>query len=495
MGLMSFLLPNDVSPATLADLSHTCVAGGYDSMPQPTQVIVESGRLKLIRDVDESGSVAAPWNVAGAGRVMSSTATLIERADPYQLSVELARGKLNQLRNQSADWRMVGLQIPAAIDQLLAEASRLFGQSVTATTAASENTQSQAALETGYQAANQLVRVYVDQMLRARHQRQPRLETGLGVRLNAAVPPAVSLDVADACNVVQVPFTWRNVEPVEAQYRWDESDAVMDWAVKKKLRVTAGPLIDFSSHGMPEWLWLWEGDLPSLSSFMCDYVETLVGRYHKRIRRWHLTAGSNSARILKLGEDDLLSLTAHLANAARQVDPDLEIIVGVSQPWGEYMARSEHTYSPFVFVDTLIRAGIKLAAIDLEWVMGVTPRGSYCRDLLDASRLLDLYALLGIPLHVTAAYPSQVGADSLADPTLDANAGHWLAPLSADSQADWAADFLSLAICKPFVHSVVWAQLNDAEAHQFPHCGALDSAGMVKPVLAELRHLRDEHLN
>ena len=51
-------------------------------------------------------------------------------------------------------------------------------------------------------------------------------------------------------------------------------------------------------------------------------------------------------------------------------------------------------------------------------VMGVTPRGSYCRDLLDASRVLDLYALLGMPLQVTLGYPSAGGADPLADPTL-----------------------------------------------------------------------------
>ena len=167
--------------------------------------------------------------------------------------------------------------------------------------------------------------------------------------------------------------------------------------------MTAGPLIDFSTAGLPDWLWLWEGDLPSLSSFMCDYVETAVGRYHKAIRRWHLTAASNVTDVLKLTEDDLLWLTARLAEAAWQIDPELELVIGVSQPWGEYMRPGGHTYSPFIFADTLIRAGLKLAALDVEWVMGVTPRGSYCRDLLDASRLLDMYALLGTPLQVSLA--------------------------------------------------------------------------------------------
>ena len=71
----------------------------------------------------------------------------------------------------------------------------------------------------------------------------------------------------------------------------------------------------------------------------------------------------------------------------------------------------------------------------------------------------------------------------------------WLGGLNSEAQADWAADFLALAACKPFVRSVCWAHLNDAEAHQFPHGGLLDAAGEPRPALEELRHLRDEHLN
>src|SRR5262249_54661793 len=181
--------------------------------------------------------------------------------------------------------------------------------------------------------------------------------------------------------------------------------------------------------------------------------ETAVGRYHRKVRRWQLTAASNIASLLKLGEDDLLWLTARLAEAAWQIDPELELVIGIAQPWGEYMAREEHTYSPFIFADTLIRAGLKLAALDVECVMGVSPRGSYCRDLLDAPRMLDLYAVLGTPLQVTLAYPSAPGKDPLADPGLSASGGHWESGFSPAVQADWAAAFGALALCKPFVRS------------------------------------------
>jgi Glycosyl hydrolase family 10 len=494
MGTMSFLLPRGAPAAALPDLDRACIAGGYDNMPAPTQVLVEPDRLRLVRDVDESGYLVVPWEVNGAGRVMTSSATLIERPEPYSVGIELARGKLNQLRCQTADWQSLGLAIPESLETQIRTASHHFGLAATSTDGAAADAQARTALELGYHAAGDLIRTYVDQMYRARHQKQPQLDTSLGVRLTGAVPPAAEDAVASAVNSAALPLTWRAIEPTESQYHWEESDARLDWATRRNLTLTGGPLIDFSTFGLPDWLWLWEGDLPSLSSFMCDYVETAVGRYHRKVRRWQLTAASNNANVLKLGEDDLLWLTARLAEAAWQVDPDLELVVGIAQPWGEYMAREEHTYSPFIFADTLIRAGLKLAALDVEWVMGVAPRGSYCRDLLDASRVLDLYQLLCTPLHVTLAYPSADGPDPLADAAYRVAAGNWQGGWSPDVQGDWAYDYATLAACKPFVKAVTWAQLTDGETHQFPHCGLLDSAGRPKPALGQLRLLREQHL-
>jgi hypothetical protein len=494
MGTISFQLPSATPAAAGADLDRACVAGGYDNMPVPTTVARDDRQLRLVRDVDESGSLVVPWQVDGVGRLMGASATLVERKAPYSLGLELARGKVNQLRGQANDWRTAGLQIPAEIDERIREASHRFGRAVTTPASAEADADALAALELAYRTGNDLVRTYVGQMFAARHQRQPKLDTVLGVRLNGPVPPAAAGDVAAAVNGVSLPMTWKAVEPTESQYKWEAVDAQLAWAAAKGLRVTAGPLIDFSHAGLPDWLWLWEGDLPSLSSFMCDYVETAVGRYHKAVRRWHLTAASNVTDVLKLSEDDLLWLTARLAEAAWQIDPELELVIGVSQPWGEYMARVEHTYSPFVFADTLIRAGLKLAALDVEWVMGVSPRGSYCRDLLEASRVLDMYAMLGCPLQVSLGYPSSAAADPLADPALTAGAGHWRDGFTPAAQADWAAEFAAVAACKPFVRAAYWCHLNDAEGHQFPNCGLLDSAGKAKPALGRLRSLREGHL-
>ena len=127
--------------------------------------------------------------------------------------------------------------------------------------------------------------------------------------------------------------------------------------------------------------------------------------------------------------------------------------------------------------------------------MGVSPRGSYCRDALDLSRLLDLFVLLGVPLHMTLGYPSAAKPDDPeADGDLRVDGGYWGGDPSVQTQADWTRAFARLALCKPFVRGVCWANWSDAIPHQFPHCGLLDATGAAKPSLDILRQLRAEHL-
>jgi hypothetical protein len=494
MGMMSFLLPSGLPAPAAQELQRACLAGGYDQTPVPTRVLVRGGQLSAQRDMDESGYLVAPWDVDGAGQLLTTTATLMERDSPYLLAVELTRGKVNQLRNQLADWKMAGLQTTPELEEQIRAAVHSFGLAICALPGPESQALAQAALGKTFAAGEALVGAYTDQVFRVRHQRHPQLDTLLACRLDAVPAEPQATALREAFNAVFVPINWRAIEPTESNYNWDAVDACVEWARAQNLTVVGGPIIDFSSHAMPDWLGLWDRDLPSLASFMCDYVETVVTRYRDRIRRWQLAAACNNGKVFSLGEDDLLRLTARLAEAAWQIDSELELTIGLSQPWGDYLAREEHTYSPFVFADTLLRAGLSVAAFDLEWFLGVLPRGSYCRDLLDASRLLDLFSILGVPLQVTMGYPSSRGIDPLADPHQQIAAGRWHAGFTPDVQADFATNFAGLALCKPMVRQVSWASFSDAVPHQLPHGGVVDAQGRSKPALDRLHALRTAHL-
>jgi hypothetical protein len=494
MGTMTFLLPAELSAEQARELERACIAGGPDNMPWPTRAQVEHSRLSVRREVDESGYLVVPWTVEGAGLLTGTTATLMERAQPYHLQAELARGKVHQVRGQAADWYAGGLPVAPELEARIRQASSSFGKAILDPQPDQASHHAQAALVQAYRAAEQLTQTYIDQVFLVRHQREPQLGTGLGCRLESPLHEDSAGLLLQTCNSVCIPFPWSTIEASEGSYQWQTQDALLDWAEDIGLPVTGGPLIDFSSVQMPDWLWLWERDLQSLFKFMSNYLTATLRRYRRRIRRWQLTAASNSAAVLSLGEEELLWLTVKLTQVARQLDPALELIVGVAQPWGEYMAHEDRSHSPFIFADTLIRSDLNLAALDVELIMGVTPRGSYCRDLLDTSRMLDLYALLGVPLRITLAYPSAGGSDSRADPEQRVAAGHWRDGFSEETQAAWARSYGALALCKPYVQALHWAQLSDAGAHPLPHCGVLDAEDNPKPVLEELRLLRQQHL-
>src|SRR5262245_12157756 len=130
MGTMSFLLPPDPPASAADDLQHACLAGGFDNAPGPTKVRVQGSKLTLQRAVDESGFLITPWPVDDVGRVMTSTATLMERTEPYSLAVELARGKVNQIRNHVAEWGPIGVDLGSELDAALNELSRHFGRAI-----------------------------------------------------------------------------------------------------------------------------------------------------------------------------------------------------------------------------------------------------------------------------------------------------------------------------------------------------------------------------
>lgn len=494
MGVMNFLLPADLAAEAAQELNRASVAGGQDLMPYPTTVELHEQRLTVRRGVDESGFLQAPWRVNGLGQLMITTATLMERAPPYRLPLELARGKINQLRGQASDWVMVGLTLPEALARDVQQASLSFSRAVVDAETPTGPQTSQQALLSGCRAGEHLVQVYAHQVFDIRHQRQGQLDTALGARLRALPRPEHAALLRQTCNSIMIAFPWDQLEPAESAYRWEPFDALVDWATAQGVQVIGGPLVDFSGANLPDWLWERERDPGSLSVFLCDYVETVVKRYRTRIRTWQVASAANSSRILAAMDEELLWFAVRVAEAARSVDPGMELIVGIAQPWGDYLATQDHTHSPFVFADTLIRTGLKLHALDIELIMGVSPRGSYCRDLLDTSRILDLYALLGVPLQVTLGYPSSTAPDPGADPDVLVDGGHWRDGVNAKVQAEWAARYAELAVCKPYVRGVHWVHFADAEPHLLPNCGLVDGSGAVKPALARLRELREKHL-
>jgi hypothetical protein len=246
---------------------------------------------------------------------------------------------------------------------------------------------------------------------------------------------------------------------------------------------------------LPPWAEGWESDLPTLAAFMCDFLETVMGRYKGEIRRWVICAGFNQANALRLDDDDRLRLAFRLFEAAAHIDPTLELVLNVAQPWGDYLVNEEHTISPLTFPDDLLRAGVNLSAVEMEIRMGITPRGSLPRDLLETARVLNLFGHLGLPLEIVLSCPSSTEPDPVAaihDQAM-AKVGFSPAP-TPEAQAEWGASFSALALCTPHVRAVTWDHWSEDQPHLTPNGGLVSATGQVKPLLGRLKTLRTAHL-
>lgn len=491
---MSFMLPQSISEGELSALRKSVIAGGFDQNPVPTQVHVANNCLIVHREVDESGYLAVPWPVAQYGEIVTTTASLRERPEPYYLLLELARGKLNQVRCQTFEWQMLGLRLSAEYEKHLNSVNRLFCEAVTSSSFQEVNDKSKQVLIEAYHLADILVKMYFTQVLDTRHAEEGKLKTALGADVTKPFTRQGLVTFRKSFNALRIPFRWCDIEPNESQYDWSSTDALLASVKDSNLLTYGGPIIDLAAGLVPDWAAGWDGDLPTLAAFMSDYVESVLQRYRNRIRRWQICAGFNHAHAYGLTDDDRLRLAAKLFEAATNVDSQLQLTLRITQPWGDYLAQEEETIPPLQFADDLLRSGLPISAIDLEIVMGSSPRGSWKRDLLETCRVIDLFGLLGLPIEVTLSLPSSDEMDAFAarhGQIALSGSGYEPTPLR---QAEWGAAFAALALCKPHVRWVTWSHWSDADPHLFPAGGILSSSDQPKPLLAKLAALRNEHL-
>jgi hypothetical protein len=468
MGTVSFVLADALPADARQAAGRACLAGGYDLAPVPTKVQVENDRLVLRKEPAESGVVLVDWPVATVGPVTCSSATLRDRVEPYHLVVELARGRVNQLRLRVTEWSALGLEVPAEDQAELADLTRRFGKLTLSPTDADALALGDEILTRSYRLGDRLARLVADLLVRNRAANATVPPPGISCRLARRPSREDEARFLETFTAVRLVPDWSLIEPTESGYDWQPFEDVLRWAEGVGLEVSVGPLVDLTNGPFPGWLRQWDGDMPSLATFMCDFAETLIRRYQNRVRTWQVFAGFNHADALGLGEDDRLRLAARLLEATRQTDPAAEWVVGIAQPWGDYLCSEDYTYSPLVFADTLLRAGFRFAAVELEVFTGAGGRASRPRDPLDTFRMLELFGVLGMPLEVSVGCP--------------------LHPATAVYPQGWADIALTLTAAMPHVRRVGWEAWDEGPTNRVPGCGLAAADG--SSVLARLTGLR-----
>ena len=494
MGVMRFTVHPAGLLETGSDLLDSYVSG-FDGRVFPARVELAADLLEVRRMNSDSGKLHIAYPVEGFGRPVISTATLRESDVPYILSLELARGRIVQLRNQLAVWEGLGMSIPEEFRELHRESHHLFAQATAAKPDVDQVCRSaDSAIAKSLAAADILTTAYVRQRLTVRLKRSAQLPVSFGCGINSGEAIESHGDVfQQAFNSAAVPIGWKQIEKQEGEYDWDLSDQLVQWGTENRLLLRGGPLLDLSQHGLPEWLKQWGHDFFNLQSFLSDFVETAINRYLGRVRIWEISSRVNTGGAFNLNEEERLTLVARTLEVARQVDEEAQLIIRIDEPWGAYQTAGEHRLSPVQFVDALLRCGVGLSGVNLEIAAGYGNRGASPRDLLDVSRLIDQWSMLEVPLHITLASPTSAGPDAACtgDLVVQPECG------SDDSaQAGWIDKMVSLLIAKQAVVGIYWDHLSDCGPHEFPHAGLIDADGRPKSgIQSFLKHRSGQSLS
>jgi hypothetical protein len=467
---------------------------GPDDLPWFGRAFFSGNQLVLERNESDSGRLWVPWRINGTGQLLASTSTLMERDRPYLLEVELARGMVNSLRNQAAQWEMMGLVIPPDIRDSILEGTRQFARASTMQDKGPTSADwAEKALATTAQAMDRLAGEYAAQALEVRRGQQRQTTPWFGIHLGEGVPSAAAArQLSSAFNMVSIPTTWRKIQALEGRHDWEVIDAQIQWAHQAGFRVCAGPLLELDDRGVPDWTYLWEGDFNSLLSFMLEHVRSVVHRYRGRVNLWQVAARVTHGHALGLNEEARLQVAAKAINTVRQLDPATPVLITFDQPWAEFLAYEHLDLAPLHFADALTRADLGLSGIGLEINVGYAPGGSIDRGPLALSRLIDTWSLLELPLLVAVNVPSSA-AD---DPQVHGKARVFTAAdvdVTPESQCQWVEQNLPLLLAKNAVQVILWNQFSDAEPHHFPHGSLFDAENKPKPALDALRQIRQKY--
>ncbi len=470
---------------------------GLDRTPGRTLVELRPHMLICRKEAAESCRIFVPWPIENLGMPMVGTATLIEREAPYDLGVELARGKLNDVRNQVAEWRLMGLKTNPELEALISSAQAQFAKAATAQDSPDEAfAASQACLVTCFEASRTLVGVYTQQVLEKRMSHGTKLPTLLATVVSEDPRNTpYSHPMAHVCNAAVVGYPWGQIAPVEGKYRWEEFDLQLSWCRRRKITPIAAPVLEFRPGALPDWLWLWEGDFDAILGMVADVVKQTVGRYKGKLPYWRLVSRPASSDVLGLTEEQQIQITARALQVAREISPTTQFIVDFDRPWGEWVGNRAFQIGPLHLANSLAQAEVGLSGIGLEVALGFGPPGSHIQDILEFSKLLDLYSLINLPLHVSIILPASDKPDELADPTIEIDPRQWPSGPSEASQRESGEHWIPLAVAKPFVKSVTVGHASDAQKHVYPNAGLYRPDYTPRPLIKWMKAFRDKFIN
>jgi GH35 family endo-1,4-beta-xylanase len=291
---------------------------------------------------------------------------------------------------------------------------------------------------------------------------------------------------------VTIPINWAQIEPTRGNYDFSAVDACITAIGKKKVALGAGPVLCFSKEYLPDWLLHSRANFEKIRDIAYQFVLNIVSRYAGNIRAWRVISGLNAYNHFGFSFEQVLEMTRAATMAVKAASDGGLKIIEITNPWGEYYATTPNTIPPLVYVDMVVQSGINFDAFALQMHFGKNADGMHIRDMMQISAMLDRFLPVAKPLYITdVEIPSQNGTGQQDGQA----AGIWHKEWDQPKQAQWVEQFCKIALSKPFVDSVTYANLCDAENSIIASSGLLTAQFEPKKSYQTLKKLREVIFN
>lgn len=453
------------------------------------QISFNKGVITCVKPNLETAGLALLWPVDGFGRVLLPTTCLPERAQPYNLNVELARAKLMQIVNKREDWAF--FDNIDGLEESITEARELFIEAIQHISDSSRASRlADESLKKATVSSEKLAIRQAESLFVERGRSHNFGRGCLGCRVNPGQVSEAKYfeNLLDLFGFVTIPVNWGQIETHRGNYNYSSVDACINILARKRLAMCAGPLLRFTKEHVPGWLLQSGVGFEKVREAAYRFVSRTVARYAGSIHAWRVISGMNLFNDFGFSFEQILEMTRTANMAVRQRSDRVLKIVEISDPWGEYYATAPGTIPPLVYVDMVVQSGISFDAFGLELRVGRDEAGMHVRDMMQISSVLDYFGAVGKSLYITELeVPSEGGGGSQ---EMEA-AGEWHRPWDQLRQARWIEQFYKIALSKPFVEAVTYAHLTDVGDSAAARSGLLTAEFGVKKSFQVLKKLQE----
>jgi len=354
------------------------------------KIVFKKGCVECIRPNLETAGLALLWPIDGFGRILLPTTCLPERKRPYNLNVEITRAKLMQITNRREDWSF--FDNIEGVEEVSRESQNLFVDAIQNIRDPARASQlADESLKRAMVYSEKLAVRQGKSLFDKRRQNHGFGRGCLGCRIDPAqMDKSAYLErLLELFNSVTVPINCAKIEARHGHFDFSEVDPCIKMLSRRKVVLSAGPLLRFSADHLPDWLLRSGMGFEKIREMAYQFVSKVVARYCGVFHRWYAISGLNTFNQFNFNFEQILEMTRAANMAVRAAGSRAVRVIEVSSPWGEYYATTPGSIPPFVYMDMVVQSGTSFDAFGLQVRFGKDESGMHLRDMMQISSVLE----------------------------------------------------------------------------------------------------------